>query len=160
MKPIVVLALSFVTSLLWSVPAMPAPKFYRNKSNQYLGAHDGPDNTRPARLSAGIEVPSAPSNGTDVWNGVAWIPVMANRQVEDSQVKAFLIDCMGDNAVIPEHLYAASAIAACASDVNTRKAAWARMKQLTLNGLVSLQDRNASIAALEAKAETHGFAIK
>lgn len=49
-------------------------KFYINLVGIYIGSYDGPEETKPADLVGGIEVPSPPVDGRQKWEDGEWLP--------------------------------------------------------------------------------------
>ncbi len=56
-------------------------KFYVDTNSDYLGSYDGPSGDNP--YSGETEVGSAPTHGTDNWNGSSWGVVAYVPDVED-----------------------------------------------------------------------------
>lgn len=49
------------------------PRFYVGADGKFLGSFDGLDEEIPAEMANGIEVPTAPQDGRQLWDGDKWL---------------------------------------------------------------------------------------
>lgn len=51
-------------------------RFFVDQDGNYLGSFDGADEEIPEDFADGVAVPSAPTDGREVWSGGKWVPAV------------------------------------------------------------------------------------